>query len=295
MHDRLAQLHGVYAPIVTPFDSHSGAIDFDRLSVVIEALLDAGISGLVVAGTTGEGYALSHEERGELLRFSRDVCASRVPLLAGVGGMATDVAVEQALMARDVGIDGLMIAAPAYCLPTQAELGDHIRAVLDASDVPAVLYDYPQRTGVSFEAECLDQLAGDPRIIGIKEASGDFTRIAMIQEHYGDSLPVICGADADVPLFLEHGVTCWIGGIANLLPHAHVAIMNGDTDAYTAVQPVLSLIESGHYIAHIKAGMAFRNCAVGDTRAPLHPLDESANRELARHLDAAGVWAPNLR
>jgi 4-hydroxy-tetrahydrodipicolinate synthase len=294
MRHQLAPLHGVYAPIVTPFDDATGAIDFATYARVIESLLASGISGLVVAGTTGEGYALSPDERMQLLAFTRDVCGTHIPLLAGVGGMATTAAIEHARMAQDATFDGLMIAAPAYCLPTQIELADHIRAILNACPMPAVLYDYPQRTGVSFEMESLDHLAQDPRIIGIKEASGDFERVALIQTRFGDSLPVVCGADADVPVFLERGVTCWIGGIANLLPTAHVAIMNGDAAAYAAVRPTLALIESGQYIAHIKAGMGMRNCDVGAPRAPLDPLDETARRALAHELDAAGAWAPNL-
>ena len=105
--------------------------------------------------------------------------AGRVPVLAGVGGMSTREGIEHALIGKNAGADGLMIASPAYSVPTQDEIADHMRAVVDAAGIPAVLYDYPSRIGVSIEAEALDVLADHPLIVGIKEASGDLARLPL--------------------------------------------------------------------------------------------------------------------
>lgn len=288
-------MRGIYVPLVTPFDS-SGRIDLPALDAVVEALLAAGVDGVVACGTTGEGYALTLEERRAVLGRVREVVAGRVPVLAGVGGSSTNEALDHAHLARALGVDGIMVAAPAYCLPTPTELTRHVQVIVDAADLPTVLYDYPARTGTPFTIATLDALASDPRIVGIKEASGDTQRMATIMTRYSGSLSVVCGVDAHAPEFLDAGVQWWIGGIANLLPAAHVAMMDPTTRAavHEAILPVLQFIESGNYISTIKAGMGLRGLPVGDPRLPLARIDEPATQHLRALLDAAGTWAPNL-
>jgi 4-hydroxy-tetrahydrodipicolinate synthase len=186
-----------------------------------------------------------------------------------------------------------MLAAPAYCLTTDAELATHVTTVVRAIDLPTVLYDYPARTGVSFSQQVLAHIAELPQIVGIKEASGDLSRIPWLQSEFGSELAIVCGADVDSLTFLDAGVTCWIGGIANLLPAAHVAMLDADKRAtvYSEVLPVLEFIESGDYNAKIKAGMGLRGLSVGPPRAPLAQVDAAVLEALATALDAAGPWA----
>lgn len=288
-------LTGVYVPLVTPFDE-SGRIDQAQLGAAVEAMVAAGVHGIVACGTTGEGYALSLEERRAVTARIKEVVAGTVPILGGVGGMSTDQALDHALLAKALELDGLMVAAPAYCLPTPTELATHVSAVVNAANLPTVLYDYPQRTGVSFDIDTLDALAPMELIIGIKEASGDLDRVAEISSRYGDSIDIVCGADAAAPVFFDAGVRCWIGGIANLLPTAHLAMLDPTTrsEAYAAIVPILEFIESGRYNAKIKAGMAMLGLDVGIPRAPLAAVDAATSAELAELLDAAGTWAPAL-
>jgi 4-hydroxy-tetrahydrodipicolinate synthase len=288
-------LTGVYVPLVTPFDE-SGRIDQAQLGAAVEAMVAAGVHGIVACGTTGEGYALSLEERRAVTARIKEVVAGTVPILGGVGGMSTDQALDHALLAKALELDGLMVAAPAYCLPTPTELATHVSAVVNAANLPTVLYDYPQRTGVSFDIETLDALAPMELIIGIKEASGDLDRVAEISSRYGDSIDIVCGADAAAPVFFDAGVRCWIGGVANLLPTAHLAMLDPTTrsEAYAAIVPILEFIESGRYNAKIKAGMAMLGLDVGIPRAPLAAVDAATSAELAELLDAAGTWAPAL-
>lgn len=288
-------LTGVYVPLVTPFDE-SGRIDQAQLGAAVEAMVAAGVHGIVACGTTGEGYALSLEERRAVTARIKEVVAGTVPILGGVGGMSTDQALDHALLAKALELDGLMVAAPAYCLPTPTELATHVSAIVNAANLPTVLYDYPQRTGVSFDIDTLDALAPMKRIIGIKEASGDLDRVAEISSRYGDSIDIVCGADAAAPVFFDAGVRCWIGGVANLLPTAHLAMLDPTTrsEAYAAIVPILEFIESGRYNAKIKAGMTMRGLDVGIPRAPLAAVDAATSAELAELLDAAGTWAPAL-
>lgn len=289
------ELTGVYVPVITPFDE-SGRIDTVRLEAVLGSLTDAGVNGIVACGTTGEAYALSLEERRTVTARIKEITNGSIPILGGVGGMSTDQALDHALLAKALELDGLMVAAPAYCLPTPPELAMHVKTVVKAAGLPTALYDYPQRTGVSFSVEVLDELADDPLVIGIKEASGDLERVPMLIDRYAGAIEVICGADADAPTFFDAGVRCWIGGIANLLPAAHVAMLDPAqrSQAHAAIVPVLDFIESGRYISKVKAGMGLRGLTVGTPRAPLAALDVEAANELQVLLDAAGAWAPPL-
>jgi 4-hydroxy-tetrahydrodipicolinate synthase len=288
-------LNGVYIPVVTPFDSQD-QVDTAALRTTVQSMLAAGVHGLVAAGTTGEGYALSFDERRHVLNHIVTEVDGAVPVLAGVGGMSTHEALDQAMLAKRAGVNGLMLAAPSYCLPTEPELATHVRTVVSAIDLPTVLYDYPARTGVVFTRAVLDHVAGLPQVIGIKEASGDLSRLEWLTSDFKDSLTIVCGADVASVAFLNAGVTCWIGGVANLLPAAHVAMLDPlqRQTVYSAILPTLEFIESGDYNAKIKAGMALRGLNVGSPRAPLTQVSPDVVTALAAALDSAGTWAPML-
>jgi 4-hydroxy-tetrahydrodipicolinate synthase len=276
---------GVLTPLVTPF-TDDGELHLDALPALVEHQLASGINGFVVAGTTGEGYALDLAERATMLRTVRELTAGRVPVLVGVGGMGTRESVAQAVAAAEGGADGLMVGGPAYVLPDQAELARHTRRVVDAAALPTVLYDYPARSGVQFGPEALDGLADHPLVVGIKEASGDLDRIGMMQQRYGDAIALISGADALAMHFFAAGSDSWIAGFANALPAEHVAMLAaataGDLDEGWALSrrldAILGFVESGHYTAKCRAAVAMRGMPVGPPRAPLAPLgdDETA-------------------
>jgi len=159
---------GVYVPLVTPFDSQ-GQVDTDQLRAAVRAMITAGVHGIVAAGTTGEGYALGFDERRHVLNTIVAEVAGELPVLAGVGGMSTHEALDQALLAKRAGVTGLMLAAPSYCLPTQGELAQHVITVVQAIDLSTVLYDYPARTGVSFTHAVLESVATSRRSWALKK------------------------------------------------------------------------------------------------------------------------------
>ena len=146
------KLTGLYVPVITQFDD-AGEVQLDRVQEWTERMVALGVDGIVAVGTTGEAYALSLAERAAVANAVTTQVAGRVPVLAGVGGMGTREAIEHAMIGKNASADGLMIASPAYSVPTQDEIADHMRAVVDAAGIPAVLYDYPSRIGVSIEAE----------------------------------------------------------------------------------------------------------------------------------------------
>lgn len=286
---------GVVVPLATPFHD-DGSLALEVVEHLVEFLLAAGVGGLVAAGTTGEGYALNSDERRRLVDAVVATAAGRVPVLVGVGGTATREAIAQACMARDAGAVGLMVAAPAYCLPTPDELAAHVVAVVDAVALPTVLYDYPARTGVPFDAAVLEQIVDHPMVVGIKEASGDLGRIAMLRDRFGDRLATISGSDTLAMHYFEAGARSWIAGFGNVLPAEHAAMVAaataGDMASGWAIQerltPILTNVESGSYNAKVKAGLQLRGVPVGPTRAPMAPLAEPERSVLRGQLATLG-------
>jgi 4-hydroxy-tetrahydrodipicolinate synthase len=286
---------GVYVPVITPFDNEGG-IDRTALAEFVEILIASGVEGLVAAGTTGEAYALTIDERHIVISTIVKQAAGRVPVLAGVGGLSTNEAVGHAALAKRMDCDGLMVAAPAYALPTPSELASHVTAVVNSVGMLTCLYDYPARTGVSFSQETLDALADNPHIQGIKEASGDLSRIDMLQSRYAGRIDIVCGADADSAHFMDRGVKSWIGGMANALPKAHRGIMDDSTRAaaYAAVHPILEFIESGRYIAKTKALLGILGVPCAAVRGPLGAATQEDIDTLTALVAQAGEWAPSL-
>ena len=291
---------GVIVPLVTPFHD-DGSLALEALPPLIDFVLQAGVTGLVLAGTTGEGYALDMDERALLLRVAMDEIGGRVPVLAGVGGTSTREALTHAQLALEVGVHGLMVAAPAYCLPTGPELGEHVLQVLRATELPTVLYDYPARTGVQFGVDSLDLLAANPLIVGIKEASGDLTRIAILHERYGEDLAIVSGGDLLAMHYFESGSDCWIAGFANALPAEHVAMLaaaqRGDMaegwEIQHSLKPILTDVESDHYIARTRFSLIARGIPVGPPRAPLQALGLVDSAAMCAHLVELGHLTPS--
>ena len=131
---------------------------------------------------------------------------------------------------------------------------------------------------------------------GIKEASGDLSRVALLTDRYAGRIQIVCGADADSKYFMDRGVTSWIGGMANALPKAHSAILDAGTRdaAYTAIHPILEYIESGRYIAKTKALLGVLGFQTPNVRGPLMQATDVEIAELERLVAQAGEWAPRL-
>ncbi len=289
------QFDGLVVPAITQFDEN-GQVDAKGVAEVTEVLISQGVHGIVACGTTGEAYSLTPDERHLVISTVIKQANGRVPVLSGVGGMSTNTALDQASLAKRMNCDGLMLAGPAYSVPTEDELAAHLLTVVNAVKMPTVLYDYPARVGVSISHNVLNQVADNEYIIGIKEASGDLTRIPMLQNNFAGRIDPVCGADVDSVVFMEAGVKSWIAGIANALPKAHLGIMNPQTrsEAHSAIKPLFEYIESGQYINKTKALMGILGLPSNYLRGPLKPLGSAQTDKLRELAAQAGQWAPNL-
>jgi 4-hydroxy-tetrahydrodipicolinate synthase len=287
-------LEGVYVPVVTPFDA-DGDLDLGTLRRVVEHLLDAGVHGIVACGTTGEYYALDEAERLTVMRAIHGATAGRAALVAGCNAGATRQSITLATAARDLGYDAVMLAAPATSLPQQHELAAHFVAVAEAAGLPTILYNYPARAGVEIGLDCLDRVAGHPLIVGLKESSGDFSRLLTVLRRYAGQLTIMCGSDDQAADYFFWGVRGWLAGTANVLPRQHVdvlaALRSGDhegaRDLFVRLLPWIQQMESGSYNQKAKLGLRHLGFDCGEVRPPLLPLGEEDAAAFLDVLDAA--------
>ena len=167
---------GAATALITPTTPEG--VDYDALGRLIDWQIDAGIDALVIAGSTGEGKTLTIPEHKEVLRFSAERIAGRVPMIAGTGSNETSVSISMSQYACEVGADALLVVTPYYIKATQNGLVAMYTMIADAVTKPLILYNVPSRTGVNIEPETYARLADHPNIAAIKEANSDISKIA---------------------------------------------------------------------------------------------------------------------
>jgi len=280
---------GIYTPVVTPYhDDHS--IDQDRFAEVIEHLITSGVHGIIVAGTTGEYYAQSPEERAEVMRLAADSIKGRVPLIVGTGAMRTEDAIWYGEQAKAVGADGILIATPPYAVPTGRENALHALAIDRAVNLPIMLYNYPGRMAADMDEEFLDRVGRSPNFCAIKESSGDINRVHLLARDY-PHIQLACGMDDQALEFFAWGAQSWVCAGSNFAPEAHIALWRAcavdggfarGRKVRSAMLPLVRVLEQGgEFVQCIKRGLSLRGLPVGPPRRPLKPLNKDEMRSLA--------------
>lgn len=282
---------GLWTPIVTPFDS-DGRMDIAALEPLIDNLVQHEVSGVIVGGTTGEYYALSNADRKALFQAIAKLTRGRLPLMAGINSTSTDETIELGRFAKDVGYGSILFAAPYYCQPTQEELLAHALAVDDALGLPAMLYNFPARTGTDMSFEFINELRSRPNFQAIKESTGSVERMHRLIIEHADQLQVSCGMDDQVLEFFTWGARSWTAGASNFAPRQHVAlyktcVVDKDIIAGRALAarflPMLNLLEQGgKFCQYVKYGCELAGTPVGLTRRPLLPLSQSEKDQFRR-------------
>ncbi len=283
------QFEGIYTPVITPFHN-DGSIDEQGFAQVIEFLIDAGTHGIVVAGTTGEYYAQTTEERTHLMQFAHQVINGRVPMMVGVGAIRTEDSIELAQIARQTGADALLVNSPPYVLPTETENAAHALAIDKAADLPIMLYNYPGRTGVGMGEDYLNQVSASGNFCAIKESSGDINRLHLLANDF-PNIQLSCGADDQALEFFVWGARSWVCAGGNFAPEAHIALYEAcvvrqdfstGRKIMAAMLPLMSVLEQGGKFGQcIKHATALRGLPAGPPRNPLAPLNESEQAALA--------------
>lgn len=283
------QFEGIYTPVVTPHnDDHS--INETAFAAVIEDLIASGVHGLIIAGTTGEYYAQSTEERFHLMSLAKEIIGKRLPMIVGTGAIRTDDAITFATEAKRIGADALLVTTPPYAYPTGREIALHALAVDRAADLPVMLYNYPERMSVNMDEETLDRLGRSPNFCAIKESSGDPNRLHMLARDY-PHIQLSCGMDDQALEFFAWGARSWVCAGSNFAPEAHISLyracaLEGDFNKgrriMSAMLPLMRVLEQGgKFVQCIKHGVTLRGIDCGPPRRPLQPLNKDEKRELA--------------
>lgn len=291
------KLSGVMPALVTPFDAN-GRIDFKAFENLLVHLREAGVSGWVPNGSTGEYFSQSTEERREVLQFVKDFAKPGEILIAGTNAPATREVIEQTALAKDIGYDTVLLAPPFYTRPTQLELISHYETVLAAVDVNLVLYSYPAKDGSDISFDLLDHFADNVRVIGIKESSGVLQRAIDIASRYEGKIQLVSGSD-DIALdFMFWGADSWICGPSNCMAKACCDLdrtyRSGDLgkarDMMKTLYRAMNILESGKFVQKIKYGCELQGLPVGDCRAPLGSLTDDEKAEFRAAMEPILNW-----
>ena len=272
------RIHGSITALATPF-TLEGAVDFDAWERLLDLQLAGGTQALVVAGSTGEAAALDDAEYDELLRRAVARVAGRVPVLAGTGLSNTAMTIAQTRRAAGLGADAALVVTPSYVRPTQAGLVAHYRAVAAEGRLPVMLYNVPGRTGCDMLPETVAQLAGQPGIIGIKEAVNAPERMDALLAFKSEGFVVLSGDDPTACRAMLAGADGVISVASNVLPAAFRRLCDlaraGEADAAQAhddaLKPLVDFIGCEPNPIPVKA--LLRRFGIGDgLRLPLTPL-----------------------
>ena len=262
--------------LVTPFKT-DGSVDYDRLQELLEWHIQNQTDAIIICGTTGESATMSDEERRSVIKFTVDVVAKRVKVIAGTGSYNAAYALELSQYCESIGVDGLLVVTPYYNKATDLGLRRYYEMIANAVNIPIILYNVPGRTGVNLKPCVVKELALIPNIIGIKEASGDIAQVAEIARLCGNDFLIYSGNDDMIVPILSLGGQGVISVLANILPqqtHDLVeAYLTGDVLKSRQLQLEMNGLVHALFIEvnpiPVKTAMNLMGMNVGGLRLPL--------------------------
>ncbi len=218
--EKLLGMRGVLTALITPMnDTAEGkGLDEQAYQDLVNWQIEQGIHGLVPTGTTGESATISHAEHRRLIELCVEAAAGRVPVVAGAGSNSTDEAIDLTRHAKQAGADAVLLVTPYYNKPTHEGLYQHFRAIHDAAEIPIILYNIPARAVINMSDGLIARLAQLPRIIGLKDATGDLARVSTLRQLVGDSFLQFSGEDMTALAFNAQGGHGCISVTSNIAP-----------------------------------------------------------------------------
>lgn len=286
---------GMATALVTPMTSDG--VDYEALGRLIDFQLENGINALVSVGTTGESATLTPQERNQVISFTIDRVAGRVPVIAGTGTNNTAHAIDFSVSADKAGADALLVVTPYYNKATQKGLIAHFTAIADRVTKPMILYNVPSRTGCNLLPATVAELAKHPNIAAIKEASGNMSQVVDLIARCGEDITVYSGEDGLTVPILSMGGMGTISVLSNVLPKEAVAM----TDAFFAgriqeaaqwqckLLPLIDCLFSEVNPIPAKAALSAMGFGEEHLRLPLTPMEPENREKLFRALRKLGV------
>ena len=277
---------GACTALVTPFLNRK--VNYPMAEQLISRQIAAGISAVVVAGTTGESSTLSDDEKIELFRRCKKHTGNACTIIAGTGSNSTEHAVELGVAAEESGADALLVVTPYYNKATPDGLIAHYLSIAHSVSIPIILYNVPSRTGVDIPISVYQRLSKIPNIIGVKEASNDITKISRIKSACESDFTIWSGNDDQIVPAIAAGCSGVISVLSNLYPKetntmCHTAIL-GDYNTAAALQrqflPLIDLLFSEVNPIPVKAALKCMGFDCGECRLPLCKLSAENLRKI---------------
>ena len=286
---------GSIVALVTPF--RDGDVDFGALKRLVDWHVESGTEGLVPVGTTGESPTLDHEEHEEVVARTVAAAAGRLPVIAGTGSNSTAEAVRFTRHAAAVGADATLAVVPYYNRPTQEGLLAHFMALHDCAEIPILIYNIPARSGVDMSVDTMARLSELPRIIGVKDATGDLARVSLQRQACGADFLQLSGEDATAIGFNAQGGSGCISVTANVAPSACASFQAccraGDYTAALEWQDRLLPLHLVLFLesspAPVKYALSLLDRCTPELRTPLVGIRPETREAVADAMRRAGV------
>lgn len=292
------QPKGIIVPVVTPFSSdHS--VDEQALRRIIRHVVDNGVHGVFVTGTTGEFYALSHAEHQRLFEIAVDEVAGKVPVYGGTSGISTDDAVALTKIGEKVGLDAVSVLTPFFISLSQEELYQHYKTIAASTNLPILLYDNKPKTNLTIAPATVERLSKIDNIVGMKDSTGDFTNTMEIlrRTRNNPDFHVLIGRDSLIFSALCSGCSGAVAGCGNVAPRLCSSIydkyVQGDfegarEDQFTLL-PLRLAFAIGSFPAVIKEAMSMVGIDAGACKRPTGPLSDDQRKQVQEILRGMGL------
>ena len=293
----MAIFEGAGVALVTPF-KENGEVNYEKLEEIVEEQIAGGTDSIIACGTTGEASTMSHEEHLDVVGYVCKVTGKRIPVIAGTGSNCTETAVYLSAEAQRRGADGLLLVSPYYNKATQNGLKAHFKAVADAVKIPILLYNIPGRTGVTILPQTIADLCKNvENIVGVKEASGNFSAIATLMNLADGKVDLYSGNDDQIVPLLSLGGKGVISVLSNVAPRqTHdicAAYFEGDTARSAKLQldaiPLITELFAEVNPIPVKAAMNLMGRNVGPLRLPLTEMEPQNQEKLKAAMIAYGI------
>ncbi len=288
-------IQGSIPALVTPF--RDGTLDIEALRSLVEWQIESGSAGLVAVGTTGESPTLSHSEHEAVVEEVVKSAHGRVPVIAGTGSNSTEEGIRLMRHAALVGADAALVVTPYYNKPSQEGLYRHFREMHDSAELPILIYNIPGRSAVDMSVETMARLSKLPRVVGVKDATGDLSRVPKQRMACGKDFVQVSGEDATALGFNAHGGTGCISVTANVAPELcarmQAATLEGDYRTALEITDLLMPLHVSIFmdpgLAGAKYGLSLLGRCSEEVRLPIMAPSEPARNAIREAMDGAGV------
>ena len=293
----MAIFTGAGVAIATPFYDN-GEVNYDSFAKLIEFQIANNTDAIIVCGTTGEASTLSHEEHLAVIKFCVERVAGRIPVVAGTGSNCTETAIYLSQEAEKYGVDGLLVVTPYYNKATQKGLYEHFKMIADSVKVPIILYNIPGRTGVGMKPETIVSLCNDvENIVGVKEASGNFSHIVELMAQAKGSVDVYSGNDDQIVPLLSLGGKGVISVLSNVAPQETHDIcqkffdgdLQGSLEIQLKAQNLVSALFCEVNPIPVKKALNLMGMEFGPMRRPLTEMEPENAARLEKEMRNFGI------